>query len=50
MLNARVSARRFFEKFGYSPTSGVFTEVSIPHVKMEKNLLPLSKIPWAKKL
>jgi N-acetylglutamate synthase-like GNAT family acetyltransferase len=39
-LHARVTARRFFEKLGYTATSGVFTEVTIPHIKMEKVLTP----------
>lgn len=37
-LNARQTARRFFEKLGYTAVSDVFTEVMIPHVKMEKIL------------
>ena len=36
MLHARVTAREFFEKLGYKAASGVFTEVTIPHVAMEK--------------
>jgi predicted GNAT family N-acyltransferase len=38
MLHARVTARRFFEKLGYTAISDVFTEVGIPHVKMGKDL------------
>jgi N-acetylglutamate synthase-like GNAT family acetyltransferase len=34
-LHARVSARGFFEGLGYTATSEVFTEVTIPHVAME---------------
>lgn len=37
-LHARVSAREFYEKLGYTAASGVFTEVTIPHVEMAKNL------------
>jgi len=37
-LHARLTARRFFEKLGYRLVSDVFTEVTIPHVKMEKIL------------
>jgi hypothetical protein len=38
-LHARKTARRFFEKLGYAAVSDVFTEVTLPHVKMEKILL-----------
>jgi predicted GNAT family N-acyltransferase len=38
MLYARVSARRFFERLGYAVVSAEFTEVTIPHVRMEKKL------------
>lgn len=38
MLNARVTARGFFEKQGYRVVSGVFTEVTIPHITLEKTL------------
>ena len=37
-LHARLTARRFFEKLGYRLASDVFTEVTIPHVRMEKTL------------
>jgi predicted GNAT family N-acyltransferase len=37
-LHARQTARRFFENLGYTAVSDVFTEVTIPHVKMEKIL------------
>jgi len=40
LLHARVTARGFFEKLGYSATSAVFIEVAIPHIKMEKDLPP----------
>ncbi len=38
MLHARVTARRFFEKLGYTAVSEVFTEVTIPHLAMQKDL------------
>ena len=37
-LHARMTARGFYEKLGYSAVSGTFTEVTIPHVAMEKVL------------
>lgn len=37
-LHARVTARAFFEALGYAAVSDVFTEVTIPHVRMEKTL------------
>ncbi|HAS54218.1 MAG TPA: GNAT family N-acetyltransferase [Nitrospiraceae bacterium] len=40
MLHARVTARGFFERAGYAAVSDVFTEVTIPHVAMEKRLEP----------
>ncbi len=40
ILHARATARGFYEKLGYAAASGVFTEVSIPHIAMEKNLAP----------
>jgi hypothetical protein len=39
-LHARVSARGYFEQRGYRAVSGVFTEVTIPHIAMEKDLAP----------
>lgn len=39
VLHARVTAEPFYEKLGYIKTSGVFTEVGIPHVKMEKEIV-----------
>ena len=39
-LHARMTARGFYEKLGYSVISGIFTEVTIPHVAMEKKLIP----------
>jgi predicted GNAT family N-acyltransferase len=38
MLHARVTARGFFEKLGYSAVSGIFIEVTIPHIALEKTL------------
>ncbi len=38
VLHARITAEPFYEKLGYVKTSGVFTEVGIPHVKMEKEI------------
>ena len=38
MLHARITARGFFEKLGYCATSGVFLEVTIPHIVLEKTL------------
>ena len=37
-LHARVTARGFFEKLGYTAVSEVFTEVTIPHIAMRKDL------------
>jgi N-acetylglutamate synthase-like GNAT family acetyltransferase len=37
-LHARVDALGFYEKLGYQRNSDIFTEVTIPHVKMDKNL------------
>jgi predicted GNAT family N-acyltransferase len=39
-LHARLYARGFYERLGYRAVSGVFTEVTIPHIKMEKTLDP----------
>jgi predicted GNAT family N-acyltransferase len=39
-LHARVSSRGFYEKQGYAASKDVFTEVTIPHIAMEKNLTP----------
>jgi predicted GNAT family N-acyltransferase len=37
-LHGRVTARGFFEKLGYTAVSEVFTEVTIPHIAMQKHL------------
>jgi N-acetylglutamate synthase-like GNAT family acetyltransferase len=37
-LHARVTAQGFYEKLGYTTTSDIFTEVTIPHIAMEKKL------------
>lgn len=38
ILHARVYARGFYDNTGYKQVGGVFTEVGIPHIKMEKEL------------
>lgn len=35
-LNARLPAVGFYGKLGYRPTGGIFTDVGIPHQRMEK--------------
>lgn len=40
MLHARLSARGFYERLGYTAASGIFTEVTIPHIEMKKDLTP----------
>jgi len=37
-MHARISARGFYEKLGYSAAGPEFEEVSVPHVKMCKAL------------
>lgn len=37
-LHARTSAVGFYEKLGYTRIGGEFTEVGIPHIRMEKRL------------
>lgn len=37
-MNARTSAQAFYEKLGYAATGPVFTEVTVPHVRMAKRL------------
>ncbi len=37
-LHGRVTARGFFEKLGYTAVSEAFTEVTIPHIAMQKDL------------
>ena len=37
-LNARTSAQAFYEKHGYAATGPVFTEVTVPHVRMATQL------------
>jgi predicted GNAT family N-acyltransferase len=37
-LHARITAQGFYEKLGYAPFGEVFTEVTIPHIAMEKQL------------
>jgi predicted GNAT family N-acyltransferase len=38
MLHGRVTARGLFEKLGYTAVSEVFTEVTIAHIVMQKEL------------
>jgi predicted GNAT family N-acyltransferase len=38
-MHARLTAVGFYEKLGYARTGPEFTEVGIPHVKMEKRLI-----------
>jgi predicted GNAT family N-acyltransferase len=38
MLHGRLTARDYFEKLGYTAVSEVFTEVTIPHIAMKKDL------------
>jgi predicted GNAT family N-acyltransferase len=37
-LHGRVTARGFFERLGYTSRSEIFTEVTIPHIEMQKHL------------
>lgn len=37
MLHARMVAKGFYEKLGYTQQGGIFTEVNIPHVEMVKD-------------
>jgi hypothetical protein len=37
-LHARLHAHGFYERLGYRAASDIFTEVTIPHIKMEKIL------------
>jgi predicted GNAT family N-acyltransferase len=39
-LHARITARRFYEQLGYTAAGDAFTEVTIPHIAMEKGLIP----------
>ncbi|MBK6878814.1 MAG: GNAT family N-acetyltransferase [Ignavibacteria bacterium] len=38
VMHARDSAVPFYEKLGYSKVGDMFTEVTIPHFKLFKNL------------
>ena len=38
IMHARKTAIGFYEKFGYKATGKEFTEISIPHIVMEKRL------------
>ena len=37
-LHGRVASVRFFERLGYEAVSEVFTEVTVPHIRLEKVL------------
>jgi predicted GNAT family N-acyltransferase len=37
-MHARVYARGFYERLGYRAVGDIFTEVTIPHIEMEKDL------------
>lgn len=37
-MHARVSAEVFYQKLGYQRVSEIFTEVTIPHIKMRKQI------------
>lgn len=39
-LHARITARGFYAKLGYVEHGEIFTEVTIPHIAMTKNLAP----------
>lgn len=38
VLNSQLSAKGFYERFGYVISGDIFEEASIPHVKMTKKL------------
>ena len=38
ILHARITAQGFYEKLGYAPFGNIFTEVTIPHIAMQKSL------------
>lgn len=37
-LSAQLSARRFYDRAGYTPVGDIYDEVGIPHIAMEKRL------------
>ena len=37
-LHGRITAQGFFERLGYVARSGVFMEVTVPHLEMHKDL------------
>jgi predicted GNAT family N-acyltransferase len=37
-MDARLTARRFYERLGYEAHDDTFVEVTIPHIKMAKDL------------
>jgi predicted GNAT family N-acyltransferase len=38
VLEARLTARGFYERFGYAAEGGVFTQVTLPHILMAKSI------------
>ncbi|HWR58127.1 MAG TPA: GNAT family N-acetyltransferase [Thermodesulfovibrionales bacterium] len=42
MLHARVTSQGFFDRLGYTAASGVFEEVTIPHIEMKKSLITVN--------
>jgi predicted GNAT family N-acyltransferase len=38
-MHARKDAQGFYEKMGYKVSGGEFSEITIPHLVMEKKLL-----------
>lgn len=44
-MHARMSAVGFYVKLGYSTIGGEFTEVGLPHVRMEKSLNAAQALP-----
>lgn len=38
ILHARITARKFYERCGYEAYGEIFTEVTIPHIAMQKQL------------
>jgi predicted GNAT family N-acyltransferase len=37
-MHARKDAQGFYEKMGYEPSGGEFSEITIPHLIMQKKL------------
>lgn len=38
ILHARITATAFYQRYGYTPFGNIFTEVTIPHIAMEKEI------------